>query len=147
MTQYPCQGSYIAIQCQPIAIQTIQLHTQGCNTNFLSQYNWAVAQINFLHLYIFFFSFFIFFFPLFPATGKCPKKYIYTFFFLTHAIGKIPKNISILFFFFISSNYWKIHKKNIPIYYYYFFNFLEYSNKIIKIDFIQFSSILQLVKP
>ena len=39
------------------------------------------------------------------------------------------------------------YKNYIPIFIFYFFSFSRYSNKFIKIYFLQFSSILQLVKP
>ena len=122
VTQYPCQGSYIAIQCQPIAIQTIQLHPsltiqlqynfffpaltlaiqlQGCNTIFFfSQDNWAVAQFR----SAFFFSYIFFHFFQFLEDTK---------------------NTYLIFF----------------------FHFPEYTNKFIKIYFNQFSSVLHTIKP
>ena len=58
----------------------------------------------------------------------------------------------IFFFHTLFFSYWKIPKKYIYIYtyiyiYIYIFHFPEHSNKFIKIYFIQFSSVLQFVKP
>ena len=148
-----------SVYCDPIPLPRLLYYNTmpaHCNTNHPTthprlQYKFSItiqlgSSPNQFSAPIFFFSFFIFFFPLFPATGKCPKKYIYTFFFSHTCYWKNTQKHKYNFFF----HFFQLledTQKNIPIYYYYFFHFLEYSNKFIKIYFIQFSSILQLVKP
>ena len=61
------------------------------------------------------------------------------FFFSQYNLGSSPKTVFALHFFFLCSNHWKIQK---IIHLYFFFHFLGYSNKFIKIYFLQFSSVL-----
>ena len=103
---------------------------------FFSQYNWAVAQINFLHL-LFFRFFFHLFFSLFPATEKCPKNTYKHFFFHTYYWKNTQKHK--YHFFFISSSYLKIHKK-IYLFYFFLFSATGTQKKYLSIYFFSFSS-------
>ena len=93
--------------------------------------------------FILFFKIFNFFFFLYfwLLENAKKKKYIYSFFFSYTCYWKNTQEHKYTFFFhFFQLRY----TKKI---YLFFFHFLEYSNKFIKIYFILFSSILQLVKP
>ena len=112
----------------------LQYNCKACNTN--SQYNLGNGTKPFLHFLSRFFFFFkllenhpkIIFILFFPNTSnKFIKIYFHSFFFnFTHY-----KTLRKIF----------LHINN------FFFTFPEYFNKFIKIYLIQFSSVLQLVKP
>ena len=68
--------------------------------------------------------------------GSSPVHFLHTIFFFRFAI-------TLNIFLFHLSSHWKTLKKNIYTFFFYF----PHSNKFIKIYFLLFSSILQLVKP
>ena len=126
---------------------SLEIQTQGCNTNFFfftiqlgSSPN--PFLLHFLSI-IFFFSFFSSSFFFLLSCWKITKKNTYIHFFSHTYYWKNTQKHKYTFFFSFLPAIGRYTKK---IYLLFFFHFLEYSNKFIKIYFIQFSSILQLVK-
>ena len=144
----------ITTHFQPLALQSQSQYNTCIVIQFpLSQYNLGNSLIHFS-------TNFFFFFQIFPAIGKCPKKIIFILFFFQYTPNKFMKiyflhfsltlhTVKLLDKYFFSS--YKIffftfpatgkHKK-LYAYIFFFFIFSEYSNKFIKIYFIQFSSVL-----
>ena len=151
----------ITTHFQPLALQSQSQYNTCIVIQFpLSQYNLGNSPIHFSTKKIFFFLLLLFFFNYFQLLENVPKKLYSSFFFFQYTPNKFMKihflhfsltlhTIKLLEKYFFSS--YKIffftfsatgkHKKNyIPIYI--FFIFPEYSNKFLKIYFIQFSSVL-----
>ena len=136
-----CQALPIVLQSQPTA-HLLQYTSLYCNQPLqppslltcLLQYN-AIK----LHTQVV-----IQFFQ--PSLLQYNCKVAIQFFFSQYnwAVAQFRSALFFHSFFFISSSYWKTLKIHT---YFFFFHFPEYTNKFIKIYFIQFSSILQLVKP
>ena len=140
--QYNFFPSHTALSCNTLPFLAIQLGSspnQFCNTLFFSFFTifffthfWLLENVpNIIFIQFFFLQY---------TPNKFMKIYFLHFSLTLHTVKLLEKYFfsSYNFFFHISSH-WKTLKK---LYTYFFSHFPEYSNKFIKIYFIQFSSVL-----